>query len=84
MKCNACGAEIVFVRIPGGRNLPFDAEPIPFIPDIAGTDRYLMDGGLVIRGCRPIGGEPDTHYGRIIHWATCAQADRFRRRNPHD
>lgn len=83
MRCIACGAAIFFAPVSGGRQIPFDVNPVRFVPDINGPEKYLLDDGTVLRGCVPEGDEPDIHTGWITHWATCTNNDFFRRRQPH-
>lgn len=80
--CRACAAPLVFVPTPNGRVIPCDAAvvwayPHPN-PDASVALSVVTDAGEVVRGvsCEPrtIGAVA----GRVPHWATCPDADRFR------
>lgn len=86
MICKACGAQIRFVPLPNGKQMPVDAQPVPFIPDLNGPDKFVLEDGTILRGCAPLGGEPDVHLGWITHWATCKNSkyfDNMKTRRPH-
>lgn len=84
VKCRACGAEIFFIKTPAGKSMPLNAEPVDFVPDLNGPEKYVTAEGAVVRGCVPQGGEPDIHRGWIAHWATCSNSDYFRKPRKSD
>lgn len=80
--CRACGSPLIFVPTPNGKSVPCDAAvvwayPHPS-PDSSVALSVVTDAGEVVRGVRC---EPRTIgavAGRVPHWATCPDAERFR------
>lgn len=80
--CRACAAPLVFVPTPNGKAIPCDAAvvwayPHPN-PDASVSLSVVTDAGEVVKGVRC---EPRTIgavAGRVPHWATCPDAERFR------
>jgi len=74
-RCRSCDANIVFITIPKGdgtsRRMPCDAEVVEAQDGKEPT--LVMNDGRVIRKAQ------DGTTGRIPHWATCPDADRYRR-----
>jgi hypothetical protein len=66
--CKACGAAIVWAVTSNGRRMPVDADPIPG-PNV----RLNADGTCDVFGL--------LHHS---HFATCPNADRFRKAKPSD
>lgn len=84
-RCKSCGAEIVWIKSSKtGKMIPCDAELIKFELDIAKGERFVTPEGDVCCGHRIDGSEGKklTHIkqGHISHFATCPQANIFRRR----
>lgn len=77
-KCKSCGAEIIWKRTFSGKSMPVDAEEIRFIAD-GGKELFVTDGGAVIHGTRAKAGQEHTRIGYISHFATCPDADQYRR-----
>lgn len=86
--CRACGARIVFIRSANGRPIPCNDELVEIV---AGGKTHngplvsvVTDSGMIVRGRRASGFlvvmPSEVVRGRIAHWATCPDADRFRRR----
>lgn len=80
--CRACAAPLVFIPTPNDKTIPCDAAVVWAYPHpdphhtVAVT--VVTDAGEVTRGVRC---EPRTIgavAGRVPHWATCPDADRFR------
>ena len=87
-KCKGCGREIIFVRSVKGKMIPCDPGMITFYPDEKNGDQVYVDTeGRVVKGypkedgsfCGGFGDWAARH-GYISHFATCPQAERFRRR----
>lgn len=87
-QCRACGAEIGFIKTVAGKTVPVDAKSIYFMPDPLATESFVMMDGTVKRGrhltedTAPLNGEPEIGY--ISHFATCPEADRFRKARKSD
>lgn len=77
--CRACGAEIFFIKTENGKTAPVDAEPVTFRPYDFGPEMFVMLDGSVRRGrrCDAMEGEET---GYVSHFATCPNAEEFRRR----
>lgn len=79
-KCRACGAEIGFVKTVAGKTMPVDPEEIQFVPG-EGPEMFVTPDGLVLQGKR------DPHskeIGYTSHFATCPEADKFRKPRKKD
>ncbi len=73
--CKACGEPIEWIRTPSGRSMPVDAESFGLHRLCHGMT-VVTEAGTVLCGTRYARG---TMQGYIPHWATCPQADQFRR-----
>ena len=86
--CRACGAEIAFIKTLAGKTMPVDAGGIHFMPDPLSTEVFVLQDGTVVRGRRltddtaPLTGEPKVGY--VSHFATCPEADKFRKQRKSD
>ena len=76
--CKKCGAPIVWLDTPRGRKLPADAALRAYKENPEGKNSVLNDLGEVIKCDLHFEGTP-TGMGRLPHWATCPNADEFRR-----
>ena len=78
--CRACGEPIVWIKTPKDKYLPCDPGLIPYVQEGGAKDSVVTEDGEVIR-CRldlqP--GEFPTGLARLPHWATCPNADEFRK-----
>lgn len=87
-KCRACGAEIGFIKTKAGKSVPVDAASVYFKFDPLGTDVFVMMNGEVKRGrqitedAAPLDCEPEIGY--VCHFATCPEADKFRKPRKKD
>lgn len=78
--CKACGAPIGFIKTVFGKTVPVDAESKLYIPDPKGKDMFVLPDGTTERGWKVnVKGEA-TKIGYISHFATCPEADKFRKR----
>lgn len=75
MKCKACGREIIWIKTKAGKNMPCDPESIRFKQ--GGKEKFVESSGWIMSGERADNG----HYsGHISHFATCPEAEKFRRK----
>lgn len=79
-RCKGCGNPIVWVSNQNGKNMPCDPGFVPYWEDKNGDSIIINGEGRTVR-CF-LDGEPETmtDTGRIPHWATCPQADMFRKK----
>ena len=81
-RCKRCGAEIVWIRTPSGKNMPCDAAERAYMADENGKSTVVQPNGKTVRCTLPDGGtiKPSdlTGLGYVPHWATCPNADVFR------
>ena len=82
--CRACGKKIMFLKTHNGKTVPVDAESVYFVPDIRGKNLYVLPDGGTLRGVEPMEGDQDKHIGYISHFATCPNADQFRKPRKKD
>lgn len=81
-KCRACGAPIVWITTSNGKKMPCDAEPVIYQANRRGKDLIVTPNGEVLKGTVVPNGSAmiADGYGYISHYATCPQADSFRKR----
>lgn len=77
--CKKCGASIVWIESPKHKWIPCDEWMIAYQEDRSGKDAIVTQNGEIIR-CRLAFDGPATGMGRLAHWATCPNADDFRKR----
>lgn len=83
-ECRACHAKIFFIKTNKGTSIPVDEESVLFVPDPAGQATFVMIDGTTQRGWK-VGTEGEnTKIGYISHFATCTEADSFRKRRKSD
>lgn len=75
-KCKTCGAEIIWLPTLGGKSMPCDAKPIPYKEDPAGSLTLVTSDGRVVKAKADISSDK---MGYTSHFATCPDADRWRR-----
>lgn len=85
-RCRACGAEISFIKTKAGKTMPVDCASQYFHPDPAGSQLYVLIDGTTCRGEQlPMGTiDPDQKIGFVSHFATCPEADKFRKPRKSD
>lgn len=78
--CRGCLKYIVFVVTKDNRKIPCDTQMISFIPMRDGKETFVTSDGGVYRGSRIIEGSGIRVQlrGRVPHWATCPEAERFK------
>lgn len=77
--CRGCGQEIIFIKTTKGKTVPVNPDGVYFMP-AGGPKTYVTIDGEVIRGRDPIFGDKGTMIGYISHFATCPEANRFRKK----
>lgn len=77
--CKSCGRPLRFIKTRTGKSMPCDWEPVRFVPDLNGENVYVQEDGTVLRGALPLPQDSDVETGYVSHFATCPEADRFRR-----
>jgi len=80
-RCKSCGAEIIWIRMTSGKNMPCNATKYPYRLDLHGDLTLVTPQGKVARGTYDPEGE---NIGYMSHFATCPAANRFRRRDHDD
>lgn len=83
-ECRACRAPIFFIKTQKGTCIPVDAESVIFKPDPAGSATFVLMDGSTQRGLKVSEQGEDTKIGYISHFATCTEADSFRKRRKSD
>ena len=82
--CRACGADIVFIKSFAGKTIPCNAEPISYVEKAGGDLKIVTPNGEVISGSIPDNPQKATGIGYISHFATCPEADKFRKPRKSD
>ena len=78
--CRACGAEIRWIKTRDGKSMPCNQEGVFFTPG-GGPHTFVTPQGMVVRGTKGVSWRShDGRFGYTPHWATCPQADRFRKK----
>jgi len=82
-KCKACGATIIWVETQNGRKMPCNAAPVTYQANRRGKDLIVTPNGEVLKGT--VVSKDDSFlivdgYGYISHYATCPNADYFRKK----
>lgn len=83
-KCRACGAPIGFIKSVAGKTIPVDAEPFSYVQKSNGTLKIVTPNGEVVSGELPDDPQNATGIGYISHFATCPEADQFRKKRKSD
>ncbi len=80
-RCRACGAAIYWVRTSNGKSMPCNPEELPVVPSNTGDIWAVSFDGEVFRGwiCSESYEDERWVYARVSHFATCPEADQFRR-----
>jgi hypothetical protein len=81
-KCRECGAEIIFIRLSSGKNMPVNAKPVWYWEYDDGESVVYQRDGRKTR-CKLQGNEAlRTGSGYVPHWGSCKGADKLRQREP--
>ena len=79
-RCKGCGQEIIWVKSKSGKSIPCDPKMIPYKAKKTGHLRVVTPSGEVVSAVLSDSILIATDYGYVSHFATCPQADRFRRK----
>ena len=82
--CRACGAEIGFIKTVAGKTIPVNPEEVAYEQKAGGSLKIVTPNGEVLSAERPADPQKATGIGYISHFATCPEADRFRRTRKSD
>jgi hypothetical protein len=74
-RCRSCGAEVIWAKTEAGRPMPVDVEPDP-----AGNLHLWLDGNHEYRCAVIVESWPDYRPRFRPHFATCPDAQSWRRR----
>lgn len=78
-QCRNCGAEIGFIKTIAGKTMPVDTASRRFYRQEGGPELFVLVDGSTARG-RSVEADIDgTEIGFISHFATCPNADDFRK-----
>ena len=77
--CKSCGAPLVWIRSHNAKWIPCDEGLKPYKQTDDGKEFVVAQDGDIIRCTFTFEGFP-TGMARTPHWATCPEADRFRRK----
>lgn len=78
-KCRGCGRDIVWITTKKGKHVPCDPALLP-VYEGGKEILFTEDGGTVKGTTNQKEGGSLLGYGYVSHWATCPEADGFRRR----
>lgn len=79
-RCRSCGQPIKWIKLQGsGKAIPVDPMKRILVPG-QGTEVLITDDGRVVRGRFASMEEGAAECGYISHFATCPQADKWRRK----
>ena len=83
-KCRACGADIGFIKTVAGKTIPVNPEEVAYEQKAGGSLKIVTPNGEVLSAERPADPQKATGIGYISHFATCPEADRFRKARKSD
>ena len=83
-ECRACHAPIGFIKTTAGKTVPVDAECLNFLPNEKGPLLFVMVDGSTKRGYKVNKEQDGSEFGYISHFATCPEADKFRKSRKSD
>lgn len=80
--CKSCKAALVWISSAKGKAIPCDAAPVYYIEKPrSGKKRVVTPNGQVLACEYTEDPHKATGTGYVLHWATCPQADSYRRKN---
>lgn len=82
-KCRSCGAKLEWIETASGRKMPCNEDQVYYTENPKGKDKVVTPDGQVLRcDIIPEDGPLDqaTGWGYQPHWATCPDADKFRKK----
>lgn len=79
--CRSCGKRILWVRTKAGKNMPCNPELVTYVSRYGAKDKIVTPNGEVLSGeVVSAGTLNSTGIGYISHFATCPNADRYRKK----
>lgn len=78
--CRGCGAALVWIPTPGGKSMPCDAEQVLYRARKGAKGKVVTPNGQVLSADINVQPEQAPGVGYVPHWATCPEAEKFRRR----
>ena len=78
-KCHGCGAEVLWIETPAGKNMPCNPKPVPYWVRPKAPGKIVTQHGQVISCDLEGDSQTITGLGYIAHWATCPAAKKFKR-----
>jgi len=82
MKCKSCGAKILWITTSNGRGMPVNADSlIPVRPGGTKSACVVTPDGNVVLGDPTWRGHPEAVLGYVSHFATCPDAEKWRKDN---
>lgn len=79
-KCRSCGADIKFIKLKSGKWNPCDTQKRTVIIRDEGPEVLISEDGEIIKGRFASIEDGANAVGYISHFATCPNADKFRKR----
>lgn len=79
-RCRTCGAEIIWKKTAGGKNMPCEAYPIEVIPNPRSKFKALDRYGKLISCDKTQESGPTSEIAWEPHWGNCNKPDEHRRR----
>ena len=77
--CKACGAPILWIRTRAGKSMPCDVKPLSYVESQGAPQKIVTAAGDVL-SCELVEEHKTNKRGYLPHWATCPNADSFRRK----
>lgn len=75
-RCKSCGKEIIWIKTSGGKNMPCDANGIPYRENKEGSMILVTQEGKTVRATED---REAKQIGFTSHFATCPNANGWRR-----
>ena len=82
--CRACGERIAFIRCKSGKYIPVDECSQYYIVNPNGKGRFITIEGDIVIGDMTEDQNKADGIGYISHFATCPEADKFRKQRKSD
>jgi len=77
--CRHCGKQIIFIRLPSGKNMPCDARPVFYTAPGAGRAMLYTKSGELIRCELTEDREAAAGSAWRPHWSSCADGKGYQR-----
>lgn len=79
-RCAACGKPITWMKTKAGKSMPCDSQLVQYWEDENGQDKVITHAGEIVRCSLQGPGDERTGLGRVPHWGSCTNPNRFRKR----